>query len=127
MPCLIRNGGQQRKLVSTEAVTPFPLVSIAVQPRDRDVVENAVVCSVLPDRRFHSGKPDLVNRLAIGRRFRLGLLGLGCGFGGHFKFLLSSEEDLVPAPKHEEQVSGTRETTSIRVVVRCRTAKKQRE
>ena len=67
------------KLVATETVTPFPLISIAVEPRDRDVIENAVVGSVLPKRSFHSGKLDLVNGLAIGC-FGLGLLGWGWGF-----------------------------------------------
>jgi hypothetical protein len=73
---------------------------------------NAIVGGILPDCSFQPSKTKLVDWLARCRRCCLGLLLSGlCGFVSHLRFLLSSEEDLGPAPEAEEQVSGTRETT----------------
>lgn len=74
---LVCDFGQYGKIIATEGIGGFPIGAVLVEPRKRNVVANAVVGLVLPDRAFDPAKPEFMDGLATGR-FGLGLL-LGLG------------------------------------------------
>jgi len=76
---------QYGQVIPAEAFGLVPATVVFVDPGDGDVVANAAVGGVLPDRDFDPGQPKLVDRLALRLLLRgsLGLLGFlsGLGFG----------------------------------------------
>src|SRR5438876_11723748 len=96
-------------MVNAEGIGALPAALVLIQSGNGHVVANAVLGGVLPDRSLQPPQAQLVDWL----RSWYGSLGLLWGWGGglgfsHFEFLLSSEEDLGPAPENEDQVSGTK-------------------
>jgi len=63
-PCMsqVRDLGQQRQVVATEAGGIFPLVAILVEPGQRYVVMQAVLWLICPDGSTNASHTDFVNR-----------------------------------------------------------------